>query len=237
MEDAYLGRKLRSKGRLLTNYHANFHPSQPNYIAMIAGEPFDCVSSDLFYNFNDVTIVDLLALKGKTWKTYQQDMPKSKTVFLQDRYPYCRKHNPFVSFPRIVNQYFNCIVNADELDKDALKGLPDYIFYTPNLINDGHDAPVRTMSNWLESFLEPKLVDPNYKDVLFLVTFDENDEFDDYDNNRIYSLLIGPGIDPGSEDGTFYTHYSQLAFLQREWGLPSLGKGDKDANAYKNCTH
>ena len=36
MNDFYMGKNLTQQGRLLTNYEAIMHPSQPNYIAMVS---------------------------------------------------------------------------------------------------------------------------------------------------------------------------------------------------------
>jgi hypothetical protein len=60
-----------------------------------------------------------------------------------------------------------------------------------------------------------------------LLTFDENEIYPL--PNQIYSLLLGDAIPDelrGTNDSTFYTHYSQLSTVQANWGLYNLGRQD-----------
>ncbi|KAJ3303996.1 hypothetical protein HDV03_003234 [Kappamyces sp. JEL0829] len=235
MRNKYLA-SLCSRGRLLSGYHANFHPSQPNYLCAIAGSRFQCDSSDEFYDIRAKTLVDLLEERGKTWKSYQEEYPgSSEKIFKGDAYPYCRKHNPFMSFTTITSNKdrWSRIVNAAELQQDLEDGtIPDYSLYTPDLRNDGHDTSLRFCADYLQSFLEPLLVHPAMAEVTFLITFDENDEFRDYDQNRVFSVLLGAGVEPNTIDDTQYSHFSQLKFLQERWNLSSLGLGDVNAAGF-----
>jgi hypothetical protein len=59
------------------------------------------------------------------------------------------------------------------------------------------------------------------------VTFDENEDYQAA--NQVYSLLLGDAIPQalrGTNDSTFYTHYSQLSTVQANWGLYNLGRQD-----------
>lgn len=51
--------------------------------------------------------------------------------------------------------------------------------------------------------------------------------------NRIFSILVGGAVPEhlkGTTDNTFYTHYSTIASVSANWGLPSLGRWDCGAN-------
>lgn len=75
--------EFASKGTYFSNYHAITHPSQPNYIAMIAGDTFE----PPFYDDNVVdfpnpdrpdansTIIDLIEARGLSWKVYLENYP------------------------------------------------------------------------------------------------------------------------------------------------------------------
>ncbi len=108
--------------------------------------------------------------------------------------------------------------------------VPQYVFYTPNMNNDGHDTGVSYASKWLKGFLEPMLTNSYFAKTIFLITFDENNGSS---GNHIYSLLIGGGVMANTKDSTKYTHYSQLKTLQTRWGLSNLGKNDVTANAFE----
>ncbi|KAJ2988392.1 hypothetical protein HDV02_005606, partial [Globomyces sp. JEL0801] len=171
---------------------------------------------------------------GKTWTTYQQQYPGNCYTGKKSG-GYVRKHNPFISFTNISTSKKRCanIVNADQLTTDIENGnVADYVYFTPDMDNSAHDTDIPHASNWFRGFFDPILANPLFKSTLFLVTFDENDSKNDNDNNRIYSLVIGPGVEKGVSDNTRYNHYSQLATLQKNWGLENLGLNDKTANSF-----
>src|SRR5215471_9839292 len=80
--DAVLGnafmKQLAGRGTFLSNSFGIMHPSQPNYIATIAGAPLG-VSSDNPIDLNATNLVDLLEAKGITWKAYMENLPQNKT--------------------------------------------------------------------------------------------------------------------------------------------------------------
>jgi hypothetical protein len=74
IRDPYMGNSLASRGRLLANSYAIRHPSQPNYIAMVAGTTGG-IYTDFTHNLTIPTIVDLLEEKNRTWQSYQENYP------------------------------------------------------------------------------------------------------------------------------------------------------------------
>ncbi|KAF9975710.1 hypothetical protein BGZ73_000561 [Actinomortierella ambigua] len=231
---------LAKKGTLLTNFHARTHPSQPNYITMIAGATYGYFG-DSIHNYKAKNVVDLLEPKGISWKTYQENYP-GNCYRKEDAFKelYVRKHNPFISFVNIANNPDRCakIVDASQLDIDiANNDLPQFSFYTPNMKNDGHDTSVKYMANWLKGFIEPKLANPNFMDnTAILITFDEDDSGEKKNKNRVYSILLGGAVrsPPGTKDNTFYSHYSILSTIEKNWNLTTLGRGDVKATPLKN---
>src|SRR5699024_2268111 len=68
---------------------------------------------------------------------------------------------------------------------------------------------------------------------LILLTFDESGNYTNI--NKVYSFLVGGAVPEemkGTEDDTFYTHYSVTASISANWGLPSLGRWDCGANLF-----
>lgn len=116
---------------------------------------------------------------------------------------------------------------AADVNADAL---PQWLFITPNLVNDAHDTTVDFTSDWLSYFLLPLLENPNFNhnETVILLTFDESETYTA--NNRIYTVALGGAIDAaslaGKTDDTYYTHYSSLSTVQANWGLGSLGRQD-----------
>lgn len=67
---------LKSQGILLTGYHGLTHPSQPNYIASIAGDYFGLDHDGYITIPNNVsTLVDLFDTKRIPWKGYFEGIP------------------------------------------------------------------------------------------------------------------------------------------------------------------
>ncbi|KAI8901226.1 phosphoesterase family-domain-containing protein [Globomyces pollinis-pini] len=242
MNDPYLGVRLRQRGRLLSDYHAVTHPSQGNYFAMISGS-FEGNRRDDHVDIIRPNIVDLLIKAEKSWISYQEDYPSDAGCFEGDLRPYVRKHNPFISFPHIRKDPALCskIVNAIQLQDDIINSnVADYVFYTPNMNNDGHDTSVQYLSNYLEGFLEPLLSNQLFSKTMFVVTFDENKAYFgmiDFKRNHIYTLLIGSNCKPNSTDSTYYDHYSLLATVEQQWELGNLGEHDEHATPFNFIIH
>ncbi|KAH6566449.1 hypothetical protein BASA50_008347 [Batrachochytrium salamandrivorans] len=229
MADDYLGSTLASKGRILTNLYALTHPSQPNYLAMISGDT-QGNRNDKRFSSSSPTIVDVLEQGGVSWGVYQQGYTgRCNTAMSIGRY--VRKHNPFISFTGISQNPRRCakIVPATSLNRDIRSNrVPSYVFYTPDMYNDGHDTGVSYASNWLQDFLEPLLVNPVFANTVFFVTFDEDSNSD----NQIYGVLLGGPVAAGTTDNAQYDHYSQMATVEANWGLGNLGQADASASAF-----
>ena len=72
------------------------------------------------------------------------------------------------------------------------------------------------------------------QNTLVLVTFDENHTYTQ--QNRIVGILLGDAVPKnliGTTDDAYYNHYSEIATVQANWGLNTLGRWDVGANVYK----
>ncbi|KAG9205809.1 hypothetical protein G6514_007416 [Epicoccum nigrum] len=236
---------LAKKGISLTNKFAVTHPSMPNYAAAVSGDYYGVNHDDLINVPSNVsTVVDLLEDKGVSWGEYQEDMPY--TGFQGKEYRnqktganmYVRKHNPAVLYDSVAQKserlanIKNMTLFQQDLKNDQL---PQWMFITPNMTSDGHDSTITVAGKWTRTFLEPLLTDKNFmKNTLVVVTFDENHSY--AKQNRIIGILLGDAIPQklvGTTDDTYYNHYSELATVQANWGLHSLGRWDVGANVYK----
>jgi acid phosphatase len=102
------------------------------------------------------------------------------------------------------------------------------------MTNDGHDTNVTFSSLWARTFLNPLLNNSYFMDgTLVLLTFDESETYTL--KNNIFAVLLGGAIPAnlrGTTDGTFYNHYSTISTVSANWGLPSLGRWDCNANVF-----
>ncbi|KAI8338656.1 phosphoesterase family-domain-containing protein [Chlamydoabsidia padenii] len=236
----------KHNGVTLTNFNALTHPSQPNYaslnrkwrlIGLISGSTEGCVDDNMV-NLDRDTIVDLLETKHISWKSYQQDFANECDLSMMSG-NYARKHNPFISFKNIQENPDRCskIVNANVLDQDISHGtVPQFVFFTPNMDNDGHNTNVTYAGNWFESYLEPLMKQENItKNTMFISTFDEAEHYTNVPN-QIQTVLFGPDFKRTSKsktDNTAYDHYSILRTIEDNWDLGTLNLVDRIATPLK----
>ena len=235
-------RNLGTKGVQMSNYFGVMHPSQPNYVASIAGLPF-VKGDDCPTNIPHTNLVDLLEAKGVTWKAYMEDLPAdSKAICKSKNNLYFRKHNPFISFDNIRSNPARLanVVNAKQLQTDVQDdALPEYCWYTPNIQNDGHSPPisfqlfnrvrgVNFLAKFLQRFLEPLLSNPKFtKGTLIVVTFDESFPHAD---NHIYTVLLGDMVKANTVQSERYDHYSLLRTVEENFNLGTLNRNDLTAS-------
>lgn len=241
---------LLPEGVLFDNYYAVTHPSEPNYIASATGD-FWGLSDDSFWHVptNITTVFDLLDDGGKAGKPisyacYQENMPwdgftgfnySSKNYIAPgapDYVYYVRKHNPCAIMDYVSGNKTRALYNRNFNDLAADVGndtVPQHVFITPNMVNDGHDSTAAFFSNWTSYFLTPMLKEPKFNTdrTLILLTFDENDSYDAA--NRVFTIALGGAVPSNlknTTDHTYMTHYSALSSVQANWNLKSLGRGD-----------
>lgn len=100
------------------------------------------------------------------------------------------------------------------------------------MTNDGHDKTIDFTSAWARNFIAPLLNDTYFmNNTLLILTFDEDETYTNH--NNMYTILLGGAIPTslhGTSDSTFYNHYSIISTVSLNWGLPSLGRWDCNAN-------
>ena len=232
--------ELARQYTLLTQYYAVGRPSLPNYLALIGGDTFgidrDC--RDCF--IDQSSLPDLIEASGRTWKTYQEDMPSR--CFLGNKGKYAQKHNPFIYFDAIRLDTARCersVVPLTELQTDIqTNSLPNFMFITPNLCNDAHDCKVTVADAWLTDLLDQLVpaLDATGDPYAIFMLFDEGKTSNACcgllakAGGHVPAVIYSPQVKNGFEDSTPYTHYSLLKTIANAWGLPYLGHAAEDSN-------
>ncbi len=244
---------LAAQGASFTNFHALFHPSYPNYLAMIAGTDFGIhrrgrLLADNQVNFpNDAahrTLADRFIAAGLDFKQYAEELPNQtcpwnfSTFHVSDkRGNYARRHVPFLSFREVQQKWCDRVIPVDSSKsdnyfiQDAKKGLVAYSFYTPNLNHDGHDTSAKVAGEWVQKFLKESFPEKLRQGTLVIVTFDESGGNSD---NRIYTLFLGDMVKPANQQDPKalakpYNHYSVLRTIEDNFGLEPLTANDRNA--------
>src|SRR6266851_1122754 len=244
---------LAEHGASFTNFHALFHPSYPNYLAMIAGTDFGVrrrgrYLADMQVNFPDdsrhKTVADRLIAADLEFKQYVEELPEGTCPWNMSgqhvsdkRGNNVRRHVPFLSFREVQQKWCDRVVRVDSgksdnsFVQDAKKGLVAYSFYSPNMNHDGHDTTVQMAGAWVKKFLDDTFPEKLRKGTLVIVTFDESGGNAD---NRIYTLFLGDMVKEASQQdpqalGRRYTHYNVLRTIEDNFGLEPLTANDRDA--------
>ena len=244
---------LAAGGASFTNFHALFHPSYPNYLAMVAGTDFGIHRRGRLFADNQMnippdaahkTIADRLIAAGLDFKQYAEELPDEPCpwTFSGQQVPgkrgnYVRRHVPFLSFREVQEKWCDHVIRVDSSKpdnvfvQDAKKGLVAYSFYTPNMNHDGHDTNARTAGAWVKKFLDETFPEKLRQGTLVVVTFDESGGNAD---NRIYTLFLGDMVKPANQQdpralGKLYTHYSVLRTIEDNFGLEPLTANDRAA--------
>lgn len=247
--------ELAAQGASFTNFHALFHPSYPNYLAMVAGTDFATHNRGFYRGDNQVnfpndaehhTIADRLIAGGLDFKQYAEELPPGACPWnvsihhvAERRGNYVRRHVPFLSFREVQDKWCDRVVRVDSsaannfFVQDAKKGLVAYSFYTPNTNHDGHDTNVTVAAAWLKKFLDETFTEKLRQGTLVVVTFDESGGNRD---NRIFTLFLGDMVKPANQQdpgalGRHYTHYNVLRTIEDNFGLEPLTANDRDAQA------
>jgi len=244
---------LAAQGASFTNFHALFHPSYPNYLAMVAGTDFGIHRRGRLLADNQVnlpadsaheTIADRLIASGLDFKQYSEELPEgtcpwnfSSQHVAEKRGNYVRRHVPLLSFREVQAKWCDRVVRVDSSKsdnffvQDARKGLVAYSFYTPNMNHDGHDTNIKVAGAWVKKFLDDTFPEKLRKGTLVVVTFDESGGNSD---NRIYTMFMGDMVKPANQQDPKalakpYNHYSVLRTIEDNFGLQPLTANDRDA--------
>lgn len=244
---------LSAGGASFTNFHALFHPSYPNYLAMVAGTDFGIHRRGRLFADNQVnipadaahkSIADRLVAAGLDFKQYAEELPDEPCPWTfsgqhvsDKRGNYVRRHVPFLSFREVQEKWCDHVIRVDSSKsdnvfvQDAKKGLVAYSFYTPNMNHDGHDTNAQTAGAWVKKFLDETFTEKLRQGTLVVVTFDESGGNAD---NRIYTLFLGDMVKPANQQdpkalGKLYTHYNVLRTIEDNFGLEPLTANDRAA--------
>ena len=204
---------------------------------------------------------------GFTWKGYMDGMgtpcrhpalnAQDDTQQAEVGDQYAARHNPFVYFSWITSSPLCAqrVVDLTKLTTDlaATSTTPNLSYITPDLCNDGHDAPcvdgrpggLVSVDAFLKTWVPKILASPAFrKDGMLVITADASDGPQSdasaccgegpapnsplpgivgLGGGRIGALVISRWTQPDTWSTTPYNHYSLLASLEEIFGLDRLG--------------
>jgi len=239
--------RLANTWALASNYYGASHPSLPNYLALTGGSTFGVTSDCVTCYVDAPNLFSQLSSAHLSFAAYLEGVPGPCYLAPWGGNGYASKHNPFRYYDDVRSSAKLCshLRRYSELSpllRGSSASVPDYVWVTPNLCDDGHDCPPSTAAAWLGKFVGEVTASAAWKDhgVLF-VTWDESDGDDSAvvapgrivpsgGGGHIMTLVITPGLRHGIRVAVAYNHYSLLATIEDAFGLTLLQKA-RDATA------
>jgi hypothetical protein len=195
--------------------------SLSDYLAVISGSTQGVTENPFEITFPGVpTLPSQLSEAGVPWKAYIEDLPGVASE-VGESGEYARRHNPFPYFPSINGPN---VVPGSQFASDLKEGkLPPFVWYTPNLIDDGEDGKNPEVDHSLESIIPAVQESAWYKEGgVIIITWDEGNLLPGVIPNVIPTVVVS-----GEGTGTSFTasgnHYGTLAAIENLYGLPLLG--------------
>jgi hypothetical protein len=244
-KDAPFINSLASRGALLANYQAVYHPSDENYLAIAGGDVF--VKGPVYFPNIHIAarnLGDLLEAAGKSWKAYEQGMgTPCNTSTRYDKY-YEPDDAPFILFDDIQRDPGRCrahLVDMREWPRDLRSSAttPSFAWLAADDYDDGelpgNGSPrsLQVQDAWLRQTLEPLFNAPAWRaqKSLLVLTWDESSTTA---NNHIATIVLGSRgtVKAGYVSRVRYDHYSTARTIEDALGLPALTSNDEFARAF-----
>ena len=218
---------LARRGTLASDYHAITHPSLPNYIALLAGDPLGISSDCTGCQVRGSALPDQLESAHISWRAYMEGLPRPCYTGASAG-GYAKKHDPFMYFEQLTGGPARChhVVALSQLASDLRTGrLPTFVWITPNLCDDGHDCANASVDRFLARLVPYLLAELGPRGVLSIV-WDEGSSDSGCcgraAGGRVPLILAGPSVRAGYRLSTPADHYSLLALIEDSFGLARL---------------
>ena len=239
---------LASGGVVLSNAWATYHPSDQNYVAMVAGDTFEYGPVYYPYNLTAPHLGDLLSTRGKSWVGYIQNMGAPCNLkALQGgngQNGYSPDDGPFAQFADVIGNATLCaVVQRDLTDFEAAitaNTLPDFAWLAAGNWWDGEGAWFKNeafntaysngiQDQFIQSTIAPLLQSAQWNNSrsLLILTWDEAAGWG-WPNNQVPTILVGsPGLlAAGSIFHERVNGYDLLRTIEVALGTGDLGTFD-----------
>lgn len=208
---------LAANGAMMAQSFAETHPSEPNYLALFAGDTFGLTKNTCPVNGGSLpNLGSELLSAGYTFVGFSEDLPEAgSTVCAAGKYG--RKHVPWVNFSNVPPA--NSVPFSAFPQPENYASLPTVAFVIPNADDNMHDGSIAAGDAWLNRHLAAYANWAKANNSLLIVTWDEDDGGS---RNQIPTVFYGAHVQPGTYNEQI-SHYNVLSTLEQMYGLPKTG--------------
>jgi hypothetical protein len=224
---------LASSYGLATNSYAFGHPSLPNYLDLVSGSNQGVTDDNppSAHDFPDaVTVADQLVEAGFSARAYAENLPSDPKVSVGE---YAVRHVPWEYFPNAKISVVDASLLPGDLNSASA---PDFVWYTPNLIDDEHDGTVEQGDAFLSRLIPEVQSTAWYRaGGVIILEWDESDD----DNSgisgsgggHIPTIVISAAVKAHpQQDPTPVDTAGILGSIEDDYGLGHLGNDDAATN-------
>ena len=228
---------LLPRASLLSQFFAEEHPSDGNYLAVAGGSTFgipldDPLEENPKYTIHARNIGDLNGAAHETWKAYLQSAagPCDNTVHGD----YWDDDQPMTYFADVIHRPAYCaahVVPLQSLQTDLASAAttPNFAWVSPNDCTDMEGCGIRSGDQFLARELGEIMRSPAWRTQrsLAIITFDEDGYNHQHPAQRVPTLVLGSaGVRQGYVSHLRYTHYGLLRTIEGALGLGTLTGND-----------
>ncbi|MBW0018589.1 MAG: acid phosphatase [Mycobacterium sp.] len=208
---------LAAGGAMMAASFAETHPSEPNYLALFAGDTFGVTKDVCPVNAGAApNLASELLSAGYTFGGYAEDLPAVGSPACSAG-KYARKHVPWANFSNVPPA--NSVPFSAFPQPANYASLPTVSFVIPNNDDNMHDGSIAQGDAWLNRQLSSYANWATTNNSLLIVTWDEDDGTP---RNQIPTVIYGAHVQPGTYNETI-SHYNVLSTLEQMYGLPKIG--------------
>ncbi len=248
--------RLMAQGATLANYHAVYHPSDENYLAIAGGDTY-ARGAVYWPDIKDPqrNLADELQARSMSWMAYEQGMgyrcnDRASTEFKYDKY-YYPDDAPFINYTDVSADRARCRAHLvdTKLLGPALRHVtatPDFAWIAADDYYDGESAgngdlkSREVQDGWLKRTVSPILASPAWRTQksLLIITWDEAGvtRRTAQPGNRVATIVTGsPGtVRAGYVSQVRYDHYSAARTVEEALGLAPFTANDAYATPFSD---
>ncbi|HTT55042.1 MAG TPA: alkaline phosphatase family protein [Streptosporangiaceae bacterium] len=248
--------RLLAQGAALANYHAVYHPSDENYLAIAGGDTY-ARGAIYWPDIKDPhpNLGDELQARGMSWMAYEQGMgyrcnDRASTEFRYDKY-YYPDDAPFINYTDVSASRARCKAHLvdTKLLKPALQNAsttPVFSWIAADDYYDGESAGNGNLKSrevqdgWLRRTITPILDSPAWRTQrsLLIITWDEAGvtRKTAEAGNRVAAIVVGSQgtVRAGYVSQARYDHYSTARTIEEALGLAPFTANDRYATPFND---